>query len=74
MVAIAETLMAKRNDVSVKMDAKVVEDCRLAATYKGMSLAEYLSETMRAIANRDIEEEHARRVQRTQPPKGKGPK
>jgi hypothetical protein len=54
--------MVRRNDVSVKMDAKVVEDCRIAAAFKGMSLAEYLSETMRAAAKRDIDEGYARRA------------
>ena len=63
--------MTKRNDVSVKVDADVVEACRLAATYQGKSLAEYLSETLKPIAERDIEEGHARRKA---PPKSKGGK
>lgn len=54
--------MVKRNDQSVKMDVQVIEDCRIAAAFKGMSLAEYLSETMRAIARRDIDEGYARRA------------
>jgi hypothetical protein len=46
--------------ISVKMDVKVVKDCRIAATYKGMSLTDYLSESMREVVDQDIEEGHAR--------------
>jgi hypothetical protein len=67
----ATQTMTKRNDVSVKMDAEVVNDARIAASYSGMSLAEYLSETLRPIVERDIEEGHKRRKQG---PKPKGAK
>ncbi len=62
--------MTKRNDVSVKMDAAVVDDARIAASFKGMSLAEYLSETLRPIVARDIDEGYALRKRGA---KGKGP-
>jgi hypothetical protein len=62
-----ERAMAKRNDVSVKMDARVAEECRIASAFKGMSLAEYLSETMRAAAKRDIDEAVARRNESSLP-------
>jgi hypothetical protein len=71
MMPVAERTMSKRNDVSVKMDAKVVEDCRIAASFMGLSLAEYLSERMRAIAARDIDEGYS---QRSATPKPKLPK
>jgi hypothetical protein len=58
-----------KDDVSVKMDAGVVEDCRIAASFKRMSLAEYLSETMRGIAKRDIDEGYAQRKEGDPPPK-----
>jgi len=61
--------MAKRNDVSVKMDSGVVEDCRIAAAFRGVSLAEYLSETMRAAARRDIDDGYAQRAGSSQTPK-----
>jgi hypothetical protein len=54
--------MVKRNDVSVKMDARVVEEARIAAAFKKMSLAEYLSESLRSIVARDIEEGYKRRA------------
>ncbi len=57
------------NDVSVKMDENVVEDCRIASAFKGMSLAEYLSETMRVAAKRDIDDGYAKRAE--PPSKGK---
>jgi hypothetical protein len=61
-----------KNDVSVKMDAKVVEECRIASAFKGMSLAEYLSETMRVAAKKDIDESVARRAQESSQSKSKG--
>lgn len=66
--------MAKRTDVSVKMDEKVVEDCRIAASFRGLTLAEYLSEAMRAIAARDIDEGYARRAEARPAPKRPGGK
>jgi hypothetical protein len=60
--ATLERPMVKRNDQSVKMDIEVIEDCRIAASFKKMTLAEYLSETMRAAARKDIDEGYARRA------------
>ena len=54
--------MAKRNDVPVKVDADVIRVAKIAAAYKGISLAEYLSETLRPIVSRDVESEHAKVV------------
>ncbi len=71
MVTAPEHAMA-RNDVSTKIDRAVLEECRLAAAFRGMTLAEYLSETMREAARRDIDEGIARRKARDQKPKGKG--
>ncbi|WP_422927547.1 hypothetical protein [Singulisphaera sp. PoT] len=63
--------MGKRTDVSVKMDSGAVGECRIAAAFSGMSLAEYLSERMRAVAKQDIDEGYARRTEAERPPKGK---
>ena len=52
--------MAKRNDVPVKVDADVIRVAKIAAAYKGLSLADYISETLRPIVSRDVESEHAR--------------
>jgi hypothetical protein len=70
--ATMERVMTKRNDVSVKMDAEVADECRIAAAHKGMTLAEYLSESMRVVSARDIDEALARRTAKRQAPKGKG--
>lgn len=74
MVGVVERPMAKRNDVSVKMDADVVEECRIASAFCGMALAEYLSERMRAVAKKDIDEGYARRAAPPAAPKAKGSK
>jgi hypothetical protein len=62
MQALLESPMAKRNDVPVKVDADVIRVAKIAAAYKGISLAEYLSETLRPIVSRDVESEHAKVV------------
>ena len=60
MQALLESPMAKRNDVPVKVDADVIHVAKIAAAYKGLSLAAYLSETLRPIVSRDVETEHAK--------------
>lgn len=60
--------------VTVKMDIQVVEECRIAAAFRGMTLAEYLSETMRLAAKRDIDDGYAQRASEVKSPKGKGAK
>lgn len=44
----------KRNDVPVKMDAEVVRIARIVAAYRGISLAEYISERLRPLADADL--------------------
>jgi hypothetical protein len=65
-----QKMAAKRNDIAVKVDAQVVADARIAASYKGLSLAEYVSEVLRPIVLRDIEEGHAQRMKPATKPKG----
>ena len=60
-LATAERRMAKRNDISVKVDVGVLDDCRIAASFRKVSLSEYISEHMRVIAKRDIDESYASR-------------
>jgi predicted HicB family RNase H-like nuclease len=50
------TTMAKpkRNDVPVKVDEEVVRLARIVAAYRGESLAEYMSETLRPIVQRHL--------------------
>jgi hypothetical protein len=71
--------MAKRNDVSVKMDAEVVAEAKMVAASRDLSLAEYLSDLARPLVRRDLEQEFARRSlssrpAETRPPPEPGPK
>lgn len=43
-----------RDDVSVKMDRTLVARARYIAELRGITLAEYLSETVRAPVDRDF--------------------
>jgi uncharacterized protein (DUF1778 family) len=52
--AVLEEPMAKRNDVSVKIDAEVYRLVKTAASWQGKDIAEYLSEVAREAATRDI--------------------
>jgi hypothetical protein len=44
-----------------RIDADVLEDVRLIATFRKISISEYLSEVVRPVAKRDLEAELARR-------------
>jgi predicted HicB family RNase H-like nuclease len=50
----------KRTDTTVKLDKEVAEDAKIAASYKGLSVAQYVTEVLRPIVARDIEEGHKR--------------
>lgn len=52
----------KRDDTTMKVDRVVAEDARIAASYKGISLSEYVSEVLRPIVQRDIDEGHRKRA------------
>lgn len=62
-VAIARRPMSKRNDTSVKIDTDAVADARIAAAFKGQTLAEYISIVVGEAAKRDIEEGYRQRSQ-----------
>lgn len=49
----AGTEMARRSDTAVKIDAEVVRQAKVVAAFRGISLAEYLSETLRPTVARD---------------------
>jgi hypothetical protein len=73
MDAAAAQAMAKRNDVSVKMDPDAVRVARNVATYHEKSLAEYLSEIVLERASTDWQAIMAKEQQAgTTKPKGKG--
>jgi hypothetical protein len=50
------------DNVAVKMNAGVVAEAKMVAASRKISLAEYLSETMRPIVRQDLEHETARRI------------
>jgi hypothetical protein len=66
-----ELTVAKRKDVTVKMDSDVVAEAKMVAASKEITLAEYLSELVRPLVQRDLAQETNRRIHQ-RPPKGKG--
>lgn len=54
--------MARRNDTAVKIDTEVVAEAKMVAASRGLSLAEYMSEILRPIVHRDLQEETSRRL------------
>jgi hypothetical protein len=55
----ADRPMTKRNDVPVKIDAEVIKVAKIAAAYRELSLAEYLSERLRPLVAEDVQRSHA---------------
>jgi hypothetical protein len=55
--AVKRALDVARNDVAVKLDAEVVRVARIVAAYRNIPMAEYLSEILRPIVNRDLDDE-----------------
>lgn len=54
--AVAEMVMPKRNDASVKIDVEAISIARIAAGIKNMHLVEYLSELVKIHATREVDE------------------
>jgi hypothetical protein len=46
---------SKRNDVPVKIDAEVARLARIVAAYEDTSLAEYISERLRPLVQKDLD-------------------
>jgi hypothetical protein len=68
--------MTRRTDVAVKIDTEVVRQAKVVAAFRGISLAEYLSETLRPAVGRDYRDE-SRKAVGDDPParlRPKGPK
>ncbi len=65
---------AARRDVAVKLDGEVAREARIVAADKGVPLARSISEALRPIVRRALEEESAR-VHKPQDrrPRGKRP-
>ena len=60
----------KRNDVNVKMDADVARWCKIVSSSRGVSMAEYLSELVRPIVQRDLKAEMSKQLQPRKPKSG----
>lgn len=60
-----------RNDKQMKVDAEVLRTIQLVCTYRGIQMAEYVSELLRPIVTRDLAEEQAKAIKG---PKPKGAK
>jgi len=61
----------KRNDVNVKMDAEVVRLCKIVSSSRGVPMAEYLSDLVRPLVQRDLKTEMSRQFQPSPPRKPK---
>jgi hypothetical protein len=63
--------MARRQDAAVKMDAEVLRKAKIVASFKDITLAEYLSELVRPLVERDLQEQSRRALGEETKPKGK---
>lgn len=66
-VATLENPMAKKNapkreDVSIKVDIKVYQDAKAAASMLGVGISEYISESLRKVVDRDLLEQLKKRT------------
>jgi hypothetical protein len=57
---VLERTVAKRQDVTVKLDSEVVRIAKIVAAYRGVSVADYLSESLRPIAQKDLQKEQTK--------------
>lgn len=73
MTATVEREVVRRNDVTVKIDAEVARKAKIVAAYRGLSLAEYLSERLARVVDDDLRAEQAGMTFEPKP-KSKGPK
>ncbi|MEJ7636466.1 MAG: hypothetical protein WKF75_00375 [Singulisphaera sp.] len=53
----------KRNDSPAKIATEVIDDAKVVATLRKITLAEYLSELLRPLVARDLDMELAKRSQ-----------
>jgi hypothetical protein len=70
MAPTTERDVARRTDLAVKIDASLARKAKIVASYKDMSLAQYLSEALRPIVENDLREQ----ARRTLNPDDKDPK
>lgn len=46
--------MARRQDLAVKIDAEIARKAKIVAAHKELSLAEYVSEVLRPVVEREL--------------------
>jgi hypothetical protein len=66
-------LSVARNDVNVKIDSEVIKDAKMVAAARDITMAEYLSELLRPLVQRDLDqvfEERRKRAAEKKKPKG----
>lgn len=51
---VIEMARTRRNDVAVKVDADIVRKAKTIAAYRGIPLAEYLSEKLRKFVDHEF--------------------
>jgi hypothetical protein len=59
-VGALERTVAKRQDMTVKLDAEVLRVAKIVAAYRGVTVADYLSELVRPLALKDLQREQAK--------------
>lgn len=69
MSAVMERSMVRRNDQSAKIDAEVLADAKVVAAFRGVSVAEYLSDILRPAVSKDLDAEMAKRQRPARKPK-----
>ncbi len=63
--SVRERPVSKRQDVTVKVNSEVVRIAKIVAAYRGISVANYLSETLEPIVQKDLHKEQMKGI----PPK-----
>lgn len=58
--ALVDAPVVKRNDVTVRLDAEVAAKAKTVAASRNQNLAEYLSEVLAPIVERDLKGEAAK--------------
>jgi hypothetical protein len=66
-----EQTMAKRDDTSARIEEDVLRDARTVASFRGLSLRAYLSDTLRPIVKKDLQEVARKVLDEGKPKKGK---
>jgi hypothetical protein len=69
--ALVDAPVVKRNDVTVRLDAEVAAKAKTVAASRNQNLAEYLSEVLAPIVERDLKGEAAKWMRDTPSPAAK---